>query len=265
MIPVSTYFPLKNKVALITGSTRGMALHIACALSSAGARLAILDEHEQEGFAIAKLLGSAQGRANFWQLDVSNNDAVRRVMAAIEAYFGRIDILVNCAGVDADNPSAQGISIKQWDKAMQLNVSGSILCTKYVIAAMERAGGGTIVNVLSLCSMNDERREAADHVAKAALRIANMNAMRYAAHNIRINSIHPCVMRPPTLAAAMREQGDLTQVLTDTAELRMLAGKGSTTDVAAGILYLVSDASRFVTGSELVIDAGSDGNYQRGC
>ncbi|SDX91355.1 short chain dehydrogenase [Collimonas sp. OK242] len=186
-------------------------------------------------------------------------------MAAIEAYFGRIDILVNSAGVDADNPSARGLSLKQWDRAMQLNVHGSILCTKHVIAAMERSGGGSIVNVLSLCSMNDEREDAADHVAKAALRSANMNAMKYASRNIRINSVHPGVVRPPALAAAMREQGDLIQMLTDRAELRTLAGSGSATDVAAGILYLVSNASRFVTGSELVIDAGSGRNYQRGC
>jgi NAD(P)-dependent dehydrogenase (short-subunit alcohol dehydrogenase family) len=108
-------------------------------------------------------------------------------------------------------------------------------------------------------SMDGEQQEAADHVAKAALRIANMNAIRYATHNIRVNSIYPGVVRPPALAAAMRQKGDLTQALTDTAELQMLTSRGSATDVAAGILYLVSDASRFVSGSELVIDAGYGG------
>jgi len=259
MSQLSTYFPLKNKVALITGAARGMALHIACALSAAGARLAILDVREGEGRTIAGLLDNRQSKAKFWKLNVSDGDAVRKVMAAVEAHFGRIDILINSAGIDADNPSAQGLSIKQWEKAMQANVHGSILCSKHVIPAMERAGGGSIVNVLSLCGMDGERQEAADHVAKAALRMANMNAIRYAAHNIRVNSIYPGVVRPPALAAAKRKQGDLTQALTDTAELRMLTNRGSATDVAAGILYLVSDASRFVSGSELVIDAGYGG------
>lgn len=259
MNSLEVYFSLKNKVAVITGAANGIALHIACALSAAGARLAILDVCAQEGCAIATMLGSAQGRARSWQLDVSDNNAVRRAMAAAEAHFGRIDILINSAGVDADNPSAQGLSIKQWEKVMQANVNGSILCTKHVIPAMERAGGGSIVNVLSLCGMVGERQEAADHVARTALRAANMNAIHYAAHNIRINSIYPGVVRPPALAAARRKQGDLTQALSDTAELRMLTGRGSATDVAAGILYLVSDASRFVSGSELVIDAGYGG------
>jgi NAD(P)-dependent dehydrogenase (short-subunit alcohol dehydrogenase family) len=107
--------------------------------------------------------------------------------------------------------------------------------------------------------MDGERQDAADHAAKAALRMANMNAIRYAAHNIRVNSIYPGVARPPALAAAKRKQGDLTQALTDTAELRMMTNRGAATDVAAGILYLVSDASRFVSGSELVIDAGYGG------
>jgi NAD(P)-dependent dehydrogenase (short-subunit alcohol dehydrogenase family) len=133
-------------------------------------------------------------------------------MAAAEAYFGRIDILINSAGINADNPSAQGLSIKQWEKAMQANVHGSILCSKHVIPAMARAGGGSIVNVLSLCGMDGERQEAAEHVAKAALRMANMNAIRYAAHNIRVNSIYPGMVRPPALAAAKRKQGDVPGV-----------------------------------------------------
>ncbi|MEO6918652.1 MAG: SDR family oxidoreductase [Collimonas sp.] len=151
MIQLNAYFPLKNKVALVTG---------------------------------AALLGSESGRARFWQLDVSDSNAVQRVMAGVEGHFGRIDILVNSAGIDADN------------------------------------------------------------------------ALRYASRNIRVNTIHPGFSRPPAVVEAMRNQGDLTQTLVDLAEVRMLAGRGSATDVAAGILYLVSDASRFVSGSELVIEAG---------
>ncbi|AIY39448.1 oxidoreductase [Collimonas arenae] len=256
MNQLNAYFSLKNKVALVTGAARGIALHIACALSTAGARLAILDVREQEGQVVAWLLGSTQGRARFWSLDVSDRKAVQQVMAAVEGHFGRIDILVNSAGIDADNPSAQGLSLTQWEKAMSANVNGSILCSKHVIAAMERAGGGSIVNVLSLCALEDERHEAADHAAKAALRMASMNAMRYAARNIRVNTIHPGFSRPPALVEALRKQGDLTQRLVDLAEVQMLTGRGSATDVAAGILYLVSDASRFVSGTELVIEAG---------
>jgi NAD(P)-dependent dehydrogenase (short-subunit alcohol dehydrogenase family) len=256
MDPLTTYFPLKNKVALVTGAARGTALHIACALSAAGAHLAILDEREHEKGIVARLFSNNQDKVRFWQLDVSDNDAVQKVMAAVETHFGRIDILINSAGVDADNSFIRGASRKHWEKAMQANVNGSILCSKHVAPAMERAGGGSIVNVLSLCAMNNQQQAAADHAAKTTLRMSSMNAMRYATRNIRVNAVHPGVVRPPALAAAMRKRDDLTQRLVDSAELQMQTARGSATDVAAAILYLASDASRFVTGSELVIDAG---------
>ncbi|AEK63641.1 Short-chain dehydrogenase/reductase SDR [Collimonas fungivorans Ter331] len=249
MNPLTAYFPLKNKVALVTGAARGIALHVACALSAAGAHLAILDERQQEESIIARLLGGKKDKVRFWQVDVSDNEAVQRVMAAVEAHFGRIDILVNSAGLDAGSASSREL-------AMQANVNGSILCSKHVAPAMERAGGGAIVNVLSLCAMDGGQQEAADRAVRAALRMNNAHAMRYAMQNIRVNAILPGVVRPPALAAAMRRQDDLTQVLADRAELQMLTARGSAADVAAAILYLASDAGRFVTGNELVIDAG---------
>lgn len=257
MNQLSTYFPLKDKVAMITGAARGMALHIACALSAAGARLAILDEREGEGRAITGLLGGGQGKAKFWKVDVSDSNAVRKVMDAVETHFGRIDILINSAGVDVGKSYAEGSQLRQWGRAMQLNVNGSIVCSKHVLPAMARRSGGAIVNVLSLCGMPGECQEAADHAGKAALRMAQINASRYASQNIRVHCIQPSVIRPPALAAMLRKQGDLSQALADRAEVELRVGRGSATDVAAAILYLVSDASRFVSGSELVIDAGS--------
>lgn len=257
MHQLSDYFSLKNKVAMVTGATKGIPLQIASALGAAGAGLAILDEHEQEGQAIARLLGTQFGKARFWRLDVSDETAVKRAIAAVEAHFGCIDILINCAGVDADSSSPQGLSIAQWQRAIQLNVNGSILCSKYAIDAMERAGGGAIVNVLSLCGMTGSQQASADFAAKAALRMAYIDAQRYAARNIRVNCIHPGLVRPPVLEAAMREEGDLTQTFIDMDHIRPSGHKGSNNDVAAGVLYLVSEAGRFVTGSELVINSGS--------
>ncbi|WP_211463159.1 SDR family NAD(P)-dependent oxidoreductase [Collimonas silvisoli] len=259
MSKLNAYFPLKNKVAVITGAARGMALHIAGALSAADARLAILDARVQEGRAVARMLGGAQDRARFWQLDVSDNNAVQRTMAAVEAHFGRIDILINSAGIDVDHPSAPELPIRQWERAAQLNLNGGIVCTKHVLAAMVRVGGGSIVNVLSLYNLAEGRQDRTDEASTEALHLAGLNAQRYASCNIRINSIQPGFLRPPKLAEAMREAGELTQMLTDRAERQMLRGSGSATDVAAAILYLVSDASRFVSGSELVIDAGYGG------
>jgi NAD(P)-dependent dehydrogenase (short-subunit alcohol dehydrogenase family) len=159
----------------------------------------------REGRAITGLLGGGQGKAKFWKVDVSDSNAVRKVMDAVETHFGRIDILINSAGVDVGKSYAEGSQLRQWGRAMQLNVNGS----------------------------------------------------RYASQNIRVHCIQPSVIRPPALAAMLRKQGDLSQALADRAEVELRVGRGSATDVAAAILYLVSDASRFVSGSELVIDAGS--------
>ena len=255
MNQLSDYFSLKNKVAVVTGATTGIPLQIASALGAAGANLAILDEQEQEGQTIARLLGTQFGKARFWRLDVSDEMAVKSTIGAIEAHFGCIDILINCAGVDTDPPSAQGLSIAQWQRAMQLNVNGSILCSKHVVNAMERAGGGAIVNVLSLCEMTGNQQASADFAATAALRMAYINAQRFAARNIRVNCIYPGLARLPAVDATMREVGDLTQTFMDMEQIRLPKHIGSYIDVAASILYLVSDAGRFVTASELMIDA----------
>ncbi|AMO92739.1 short chain dehydrogenase family protein [Collimonas fungivorans] len=129
---------------------------------------------------------------------------------------------INSAGVDADPPPVQGASIARWQRAMQLNVNGSILCSKHVVDAMERAGGGAIVNVLSLCDMTGRQQTSADFAAKAA----------------------------------MRKEGDLTQTLIDIKQSRQTEDIGLSSNVAAAVLYLVSKTGRFITGSELVIDAG---------
>ncbi|MEM4988341.1 SDR family NAD(P)-dependent oxidoreductase [Collimonas sp. H4R21] len=256
MKQLTDYFSLKGKVAVVTGAVNDIAFQIADALSAVDARIAIVDTSEQEGIAAADRLGCQHDKARFWQADVSDDNAVRQAITSIEAHFSRIDILINCAGVNVAQSPAQGLSIAQWQRAMQLNVNGCILCSKHVADAMDRAGGGAIVNVLSPCGMTGSREASADFAAKAALRMAYIDAQRYAARNIRVNCIHPCLIRPPVLEAAMREEGDLTQTFIDMQQIRLPGPKGSNNDVAAGVLYLVSDAGRFVTSSELVINSG---------
>ncbi|PFH09734.1 NAD(P)-dependent dehydrogenase (short-subunit alcohol dehydrogenase family) [Collimonas sp. PA-H2] len=257
MNQLSDYFSLKNKVAVVTGVAQDISLQIASALRAAGANLAILDEQEQGGQTIARLLETQFGKARFWSLDVSDETAVKRMIATVETHFGRIDILINSAGVNADLLPGQGLSIAQWQRTIQLNVNGSILCSKHVVDAMERAGGGAIVNVLSLCGMSGSQQTSADFAAKAALRMAYINARSYAARNIRVNCIHPGLARPPVLEATTHEEGDLPHTFMDMEQNHQPEHIGSNSDVAAGVLYLVSETGRFITGNELVIDSGA--------
>lgn len=257
MHQLSHYFSLKGKVAVITGAAGGIGAHTACVLAAAGARVAVLDVLEHEGEAIAQDLDRRTTHVRFWQLDVGNELAVQRVFAEVEAHFGHIDILVNSAAADGGCIPTLALTREQWERVMQVDMHGTFLCTRNVIGAMERAGGGAIVNLSSMCCIFDDYEPRTYHASVAAVRMmTKTDAMQYAARNIRVNSVHPGFIRTPILEAAVSQIGNLDLMLLGMAAFNPMQRIGSTGDVAAGILYLVSDASRFVTGTELVIDGG---------
>ncbi|MFC3106582.1 SDR family NAD(P)-dependent oxidoreductase [Undibacterium arcticum] len=257
MNPISRLFSLTGKVALITGAARGIGAATAQMLAAAGAKVAILDLLEETGTATASEIDPTGATARFWRLDVSDEAAVDRVFGEVEAHFGRIDILVNNAGIDGENIPTHELSLAQWERVMRINVTGTFLCTKHVIAAMERAGGGAIVNLSSMYGIVSGPDVPAYHASKAAVRMmAKTDAMLYATRNIRANSVHPGFIRTPMLEEAFSKLGDVEQVFAGMSKLVPMERVGAPEDIAAGILYLVSDASRFVTGTELVIDGG---------
>ncbi|WP_230414026.1 SDR family NAD(P)-dependent oxidoreductase [Collimonas silvisoli] len=256
-MPLSDYFSLKGKVAVVTGAARGIAAHTAHLLAAAGAQVAVLDTLEQEGRAIVRSMSSNQAQARFWRLDVGDEVAVRRVFCEIEAHFGRIDILINSAGVDGVDLPVQALTPGEWERAMQVDSYGTLLCTMQVVDAMERAGGGAIVNLSSLCCIFNEHEAREFNISISAIRrMTRIDAVQYGGRNIRVNSVHPGFIRTPMLEAAVSQLGNLEVLLSGLASFNPMRQIGSTGDIAAGILYLASDASRFVTGTELVIDGG---------
>jgi NAD(P)-dependent dehydrogenase (short-subunit alcohol dehydrogenase family) len=257
LMPLSHYFSLKGKVAIVTGAARGIAAHTAHLLAAAGAQVALLDVLEQEGRAAAQSIDSSETRARFWPLDVGDELAVQRVFCEVETHFGHIDILINSAGMDGGSLPAQALTRHEWETVMQVDSYGTFLCTMQVIGAMERAGGGAIVNLSSMCCIFNEHEARDFNASVAAIRkMTKADATHYGARNIRVNSVHPGFIRTPLLEAAMRQIGNLELLLGGLASFNPMRRIGTTGDVAAGILYLVSDASRFVTGTELVIDGG---------
>ncbi|MFD2272758.1 SDR family NAD(P)-dependent oxidoreductase [Undibacterium arcticum] len=249
---------MTGKVALITGAARGIGAATAQMLAAAGAKVAILDLLEETGTATASEIDPTGATARFWRLDVSDEAAVDRVFGEVEAHFGRIDILVNNAGIDGENIPTHELSLAQWERVMRINVTGTFLCTKHVIAAMERAGGGAIVNLSSMYGIVSGPDVPAYHASKSSGTDdgKKTDAMLYATRNIRANSVHPGFIRTPMLEEAFSKLGDVEQVFAGMSKLVPMERVGAPEDIAAGILYLVSDASRFVTGTELVIDGG---------
>lgn len=252
-----TLFDLRGKVAAITGGARGIGAEAARMLAAAGAKVAVLDVLEADASATAAGICAEGGEAASWKLDVASEDDVKRVFADIAARFGGLDILVNNAGIEGTNEPTHQVTLEQWQRVIDVNVTGTFLCTKHAIAHMERAGGGAIVNVSSMYGIVGGPDVPPYHASKAAVRMmAKTDAMLYASKGIRANSVHPGYIRTPMLEHVARASGQ-GEALFDYLAGQTPAGKvGEPRDIAAGVLYLVSDAARFVTGTELVIDGG---------
>ena len=241
-----------GKVALVSGAARGIGAATAQLLAQEGAAVVLGDVLETEGRQTAAGIVAAGGRATFMPLDVVSAASWRQVLAATVAAYGQLDVLVNNAGVSGRAAVAE-TDVETWDRVLEINGKGVFLGTKLAIPELRKAGGGSIVNISSIYGMVGSETSAAYHASKGAVRIfTKAAAIQYAADGIRVNSVHPGFVDSPMTAAS--------HALPEVHNLRLsrtpLGRMGTPEDIAAGILYLASDESAFVTGSELVIDGG---------
>jgi len=241
---------LEGKVALISGGSRGMGAFEAELFVKEGAKVVVGDVREEEGRA---LVDKIRGDSVFVRLDVtSESDWAAAVNEAVDRY-GRVDILVNNAGISARG-SIEETTVAEWDRVMDINAKGVFLGTRQAIPEMRKAGGGSIINIssqLGLVGMSESSPQY--QASKGAVRIFTKSAaVQYAAEGIRVNSVHPGPIVTP-MTEARRSDAAVQEVMIS----RIPLGRyGESEDVAYGVLYLASDESSFVTGSELVIDGG---------
>ncbi|MGE3179413.1 MAG: SDR family NAD(P)-dependent oxidoreductase [Vicinamibacterales bacterium] len=248
---------VKGKVAIVTGGARGIGRAACRRLAQEGARVAIVDVNEADGRSLAEELTAVGWPAAFWTLDVTREDEVARVFAEVVARFGRLDVLVNNAGVTGVSKPTHELTEAEWDAVMGVNVKGVFFCTKHAVPALRQSGGGSIINLSSVYGLVGAGDVPPYHAAKGAVRLMSRNdALVYAADRIRVNSVHPGFIWTPMLeefAAAQGKPAAMRRVL----DARHPVGHcGEPDDIAWGIVYLASDESKFVTGSELVIDGG---------
>ncbi len=241
-----------GKVALVSGGARGIGAAAAKLLAQEGATVVLADVLEGEGRATAAQIGEAGGRAVFMRLDVTDEENWRQVIAATVAAYGKLDVVVNNAGISGRAAVAE-TEVETWDRVMAVNGKGVFLGVKLAIPELRKAGGGSIINISSIYGIVGSETSAAYHASKGAVRIFTKSAaIQYAKDGIRVNSVHPGFVDSPMTAAA--------HALPEVHNLRVgrtpLGRMGTPEDIAAGILYLASDESSFVTGSELVIDGG---------
>lgn len=244
---------LAGKVALISGAARGMGAAEARLFAHQGARVVVADILAADGRRVADDIKAAGGEALFVRLDVtSETDWQHAVTTAVE-HFGKLDVLVNNAGISARG-RVEDTAAEDWDRVMDINAKGVFLGTKAALPAMRQAGGGSIINISSQLGLVGVDNSSPQYQAsKGAVRLlTKATAIQYAGDGIRVNSVHPGPIRTP-MTAERRADPQYYQL---TVSRIPLGRYGEPDDVAYGVLYLASDESAFVTGSELVIDGG---------
>ena len=239
-----------GKVALISGAARGMGESEARLFAREGAKVVLGDVLEEQGRATVEGIIRQGGAATFVPLDVSKESDWQQAVKTAEQTYGQLDILINNAGIVRMAPLDE-TSLEDWNAVISVNQTGVFLGMKHVIPAMRRAGSGSIVNISSIAGLIGLPNIPAYQASKGAVRLLTKNAaVQYAADKIRVNSVHPGRIETPMTAPLAPERREMVLRLTP------LGRDGKPEEVAYGVLYLASDESSYVTGTELVIDGG---------
>jgi NAD(P)-dependent dehydrogenase (short-subunit alcohol dehydrogenase family) len=246
---------LKDKVAIITGGASGMGAATARLFAQQGARVTITDMLEAEGQAVVAEIAQAGGAARFLRHDVAEEAQWETVLAEVLAQEGRLDVLVNNAGISGSATNDM-YDTALWDRIMAVNARGVFLGTKYAVQAMRRNGedGGSIINFSSISGVVGQNGiHCAYNASKAAVRLLTKSvAVQEGPYNIRVNSVHPGLMPP------MRTSGNTADPVFREKMLRSvpLRRAGGVDEVASVCLFLASADSSYMTGTELHVDGG---------
>ena len=243
---------LEGKVALVTGGARGQGASEARLFAREGAKVVIADILDTEGEEVAAEIGESGGDALFVHLDVTSEERWRSAIAAAVSRFGKLDVLVNNAAIWRRG-RVEETTGEHWDAVLEVNAKGVFLGTKAAIPEMRKAGGGSIINISSVAGLVGSLTSSAYSASKGAVRLfTKSTAIQYAGEGIRANSIHPGAIDTDMGDEVWANAETRDEVIARTPVGRM----GVPADIAYGALYLASDESSFVTGSELVIDGG---------
>ena len=244
---------LEGKVAFISGGARGMGETEARLFAENGAKVVVGDVLEAEGRQVAADISGSGGDAMFVPLDVTSESDWERAVAATVERYGRLDVLVNNAGISGRS-MVEDTRVEDWERVMDINAKGVFLGTRCAIPEMQKVGGGSIINISSQLGLVGTDNSSPQYQAsKGAVRIfTKTTAIQYAADGIRANSVHPGPIVTPMTEERRADPATRELMLSRIP----LARYGQPIDVAYGVLYLASDESSFVTGSELVIDGG---------
>lgn len=251
----ATVLRIEGKVAIVTGAASGIGADAAQAMALEGARVVLSDRDAERGAALAKDIEKGGAEALFVPHNVALEDDWLRVIAVTQERFGRIDVLVNNAGISGAMPLLE-LTLEAWRRVMSVNLDGAFLGMRHACPVMAETGGGSVVNVASALGKVGSAGSTAYCASKGGVTLlTKAAALELAPLGIRVNSLHPGYIETPmvsTHAGDAKSDELLKQVIAKHALGRL----GRPGEIAAGIVFLASDESSFMTGSELVIDGG---------
>ncbi|MEQ8690423.1 MAG: SDR family NAD(P)-dependent oxidoreductase [Pseudomonadales bacterium] len=245
---------LRDKVIIITGGTDGIGLAAAEIFAAEGAKVTIAARNDERGQEVAERLSTSGQKVRFLKTDVASADSVRRLVETTFEEYGRLDVLYNNAAVfwPAEDVQISELEEDIWDKVIAINLTGTFLCTKYAVLAMQRSGGGSIISTSSTGGTLGLGNTAYGASKAGVVSLMKNVATQYGADNIRANTIVPGITETPMVEALFADP-DIRRQWIDATPV----GKfGRPADVAMLALFLASDESAYVSGAEYLIDGG---------
>jgi len=259
---------LEGKVAIVTGSGRGIGQAIALSFAENGANVVVnCYTRVSEGIEVAREIEKLGRKSLFVKADISDSEQVNDMMRQVIKTFGRIDILVNNAGVNVGVTSEKGrvpiqdFSEAHWDRIIDVNLKGVFLCSKAAAQQMIKQGGGKIINISSVAGIVPLRLQSAYVAAKAGVtNLTRAIALELAPHNINVNVIAPGSILTEGTKALFYSDREKTEKILSYIPLKR---PGAPQDIANAALFLASEDSNYVTGSLIVVDGGWTAGYMR--
>jgi NAD(P)-dependent dehydrogenase (short-subunit alcohol dehydrogenase family) len=247
-------FSLANKIALITGGSRGIGRAAALAFAAAGADVAVASRKAVDLERVAAEIQKLGRGSLAVQAHIGRMEEIPKLVKSVVEKFGRIDILVNNAGGSPALASALEADVRLWDKVMDLNLKGLFFLSQAVAKVMKEKGGGKIINVASIDGFRPDRQIGIYSISKAAVVMATkVMAKEWAQYNIRVNAIAPGHVRTLLSDSYLSSEPGMEDEMLKRTPLQRIA---QPEEIVGGMIYLASDASSFVTGETLVIDGG---------
>lgn len=247
-------FSLQGKNAVVTGAGTGIGRAISLAFADAGAQVACIDLNEKAAAETASLIRTGGRHAIVVRCDVSSEGDVIAAAAKVVAAFPAIHVLVNGAAGHDPNGTVLELSLSDWNRVMAVNVGGAFLMSRAFLPAMIAAGGGSIIHIASQMGSVAAPRRAVYCTSKGALiQFARAMATDHAAQNVRVNTLSPGAVETERL---VRRFGDMETARRIAGPKHLLGRLGQPDEIATAAVFLASDASRFMTGADLLVDGG---------